>query len=69
MPMTHVSICCMCKTPLAPDARQYRCSVSSCNSGKFKLRFCGVACWQAHLPTARHRNADCVEVEATAAAG
>jgi hypothetical protein len=21
-----------------------------------KLRFCSVACWEKHIPTARHRN-------------
>jgi hypothetical protein len=28
-----------------------------------KLRFCSVACWQKHVPTARHRNAAFVIVE------
>jgi hypothetical protein len=57
----------MCKTPLGEGTSYVRCSVSSCNSGKFKLRFCGVACWQAHLPTARHRNAEYVEESSPAA--
>jgi hypothetical protein len=26
-----------------------------------KLRFCSQPCWQQHVPTARHRNAACVE--------
>jgi hypothetical protein len=43
------------------DTRFYRCSVSSCNSGRVKLMFCGIACWDAHLPTARHRNASAIE--------
>jgi len=51
----------MCRAPIELGARYVRCSVSSCNSGKFKLRFCTVACWDAHLPTARHRNAAYVE--------
>jgi hypothetical protein len=26
-----------------------------------KLRFCTQACWEKHVPTARHRNASFVE--------
>lgn len=52
----------MCKSPLHEGDRYYRCSVTSCNSGKLKLRFCSVGCWEGHLPTARHRNADWVEI-------
>lgn len=63
------AFCCMCKTPISEGDRYIRCSVSSCNSGKFKLRFCSVECWSAHLPTARHRNADYVEESPSAAAG
>ena len=42
-------------------ARYWRCSVSTCNSGRVKLYFCSVACWDAHLPTARHRSAFAIE--------
>ena len=41
--------------------KYWRCSVSTCNSGRVKLAFCSVACWDAHLPTARHRNASAIE--------
>ena len=53
--------CCMCGKPINEGESFYRCSVSACNSGRFKLAFCTVACWDAHLPTARHRNASHVE--------
>jgi hypothetical protein len=58
----------MCKTPIHIGDGHYRCSVSSCNSGRLKLRFCTVECWEGHLPTARHRNADFVEIAADPAA-
>ncbi|RMH44816.1 MAG: hypothetical protein D6689_01485 [Deltaproteobacteria bacterium] len=67
MPTLKDSMCCMCKAPLPAGAAYVRCSVASCNSGRFKLRFCSVACWEAHLPTARHRNADYVRVDPTEA--
>ena len=51
----------MCRKPIALGAHYYRCSVTACNTGRVKLYFCSTACWDAHLPTARHRNASCVE--------
>ncbi len=57
----------MCKKPIAYGAKVVRCSVTACNSGRLKLVFCSPTCWDAHLPTARHRNA--AYVEAIAARG
>jgi hypothetical protein len=31
--------------------------VASCNTGRMKLRFCTIVCWEKHIPTARHRKA------------
>ena len=50
----------MCKQTIASEEPRYRCSVSACNAGRMKLRFCSVACFERHIPTARHRKADCV---------
>jgi hypothetical protein len=50
-------VCSMCRKPIAVGAKLIRCSVSTCNSGRIKLVFCSANCWDAHLPTARHRNA------------
>ena len=47
--------------PLHVGDKIWRCSVSTCNSGRVKFWFCSVACWDAHLPTARHRNASAIE--------
>lgn len=53
--------CSVCKTPIAMGAPYYRCSVSTCNSGRLRLRFCRLACWDSHLPEARHRDAAALE--------
>ena len=34
-----------------------QCSVSTCNRHKLAQFFCTLACWDAHLPEARHRDA------------
>jgi hypothetical protein len=54
----------MCHGEIAREAAHVRCSVTSCNAGRMKLRFCSVRCWEKHIPTARHRQASYVEVEA-----
>ena len=48
-------VCSVCKKPIPMGTKFYRCSVSTCNSGRLKLRFCSVRCWDIHLPEARHR--------------
>jgi hypothetical protein len=55
------AVCSMCRKPIPLETKYYRCSVSTCNSGRVKLMFCSMACWDAHLPTARHRNASAIE--------
>lgn len=50
-------VCATCRKLIALGATAYRCSVASCNAGRMKLRFCSVACWEKHVPTARHRKA------------
>ncbi|MCC6747668.1 MAG: hypothetical protein IT371_08430 [Deltaproteobacteria bacterium] len=49
--------CAMCSKEIFRGQTYYRCTVSACNSGRLKLVFCSPACWDAHLPTARHRKA------------
>lgn len=53
-------VCATCRKLIALGASAYRCSVASCNAGRLKLRFCSVACWEKHVPTARHRKASYV---------
>lgn len=47
----------MCKTAIGFEAEYFTCSVSTCNRKRTGLYFCSVACFEAHLPTARHRDA------------
>ena len=58
---TQFGVCSVCKTPIPMGAKYYRCSVSTCSSGRLKLRFCSVRCWDIHLPEARHRDAGAIE--------
>jgi hypothetical protein len=60
--------CSMCKKRVLYGATFFRCSVTACNAGKFKLIFCSAACFQKHLPTARHRNASIIQETAARAA-
>jgi hypothetical protein len=53
----------MCRQPIAAGRSHFRCSVSSCNTGRLKLTFCTVACFDAHIPTARHKNAAAIEID------
>jgi len=48
----------MCAKEIRKGDTYTRCTVSACNSGRMKLVFCSVACWEKHLPIARHRKAD-----------
>ena len=50
--------CCMCAKEIRTGGAYLKCTVSACNSGRMKLVFCTVACWEKHLPIARHRKAD-----------
>jgi hypothetical protein len=63
--MAAFGLCSMCRKEIALGGRFYKCTVSSCNSGRTKLYFCSPACWDAHLPTARHRSAGYIEATAT----
>ncbi len=64
MAEARFAVCSMCRREIPFGALYYRCSVSTCNSGRLKLVFCSIACWDAHLPEARHRNAWAIEEKA-----
>jgi len=49
--------CTTCKKPIGFGADYLQCSVSTCNRNKLAQFFCSLACWDAHLPEARHRDA------------
>jgi hypothetical protein len=49
--------CNLCKAAMGFEAEYFCCSVSTCNRKRTGLFFCSLACFEAHLPTARHRDA------------
>lgn len=53
--------CSSCKKAIAFGSRYYVCSVSTCNGDRTGYVFCGVPCFDAHLPGARHRQAGAIE--------
>lgn len=48
--------CSVCKKPIFPGQKWYKCSVSTCNSTRLPLVFCSMGCWDAHVPTMNHRS-------------
>jgi hypothetical protein len=53
----YFRVCSTCKKPIGFGADYMQCSVSTCNRNKLAQFFCSLACWDAHLPEARHRDA------------
>jgi hypothetical protein len=49
--------CSSCKTEIGFEQEYYLCSVSTCTRNRTGLFFCSLACWDAHLPMMRHRDA------------
>lgn len=56
--------CTSCREDIDFGATYWECSVSTCNHKRTGLYFCTVACWDAHLPEARHREAWAIEKQA-----
>ncbi len=53
--------CSTCKKPIDYGAKFFTCSVSTCNNQRTGYTFCGVSCFESHLPGARHRDAGAIE--------
>ena len=53
--------CSSCKNVIGYKAKHYVCSVSTCTRKRTGYVFCTVACWERHLPGARHRDAAAIE--------
>jgi hypothetical protein len=53
--------CSSCKANIGFSVTYWACNVSTCNSKRMGLFFCSVPCWEAHLPTMRHREAWAIE--------
>ena len=60
--------CNTCKKPIAFASGYFSCNVSTCNRKGTDFAFCSVACWDAHVPVLRHREAWAEEQVAPTAA-
>lgn len=60
--------CSSCKKSIAFASTYFVCSVSTCNGQRTGYVFCSVACWETHVPGARHRDAAAIEKTAPSAA-
>ena len=58
--------CSSCKKDILVNSVYYICSVSSCQGDRTGYAFCGVPCFETHLPAARHRQAGAIEKRAPA---
>ncbi len=47
--------CSTCKTEIGYNSVYWVCNVSTCNRRPLELVFCSVDCWDAHVPTMRHK--------------
>lgn len=56
--------CSSCKKPITFGSTYYICSVSTCNGQRTGYVFCSVACFERHLPVARHKDAGAIEKKA-----
>jgi hypothetical protein len=57
--------CSTCRASIEFEQIYWECSVSTCaRMARTGLFFCSVGCWEAHLPTMRHREAWAVEKRA-----
>ena len=66
-PMSTWKHCSSCKADIDFGQAYWVCNVSTCNRNRMALYFCSVSCWEAHLPTMRHRKAWAVEKRAPSA--
>jgi hypothetical protein len=60
--MASWRLCSSCRSEIDFEQVYWECSVSTCaRMTRTGLFFCSVSCWEAHLPTMRHREAWAVE--------
>ncbi len=58
--------CSSCKKDILTGQTYYVCSVSTCQGKVTNYVFCSVNCWDAHVPTERHRPDSAGAIERTA---
>jgi len=58
--------CSSCKKDIMTGAKYFVCSVSTCQGKTTNYVFCSIDCWDAHVPTERHRPDSAGAIERTA---
>lgn len=53
--------CTTCKKEIEYKKIYYVCNVSTCTRKRAGFVFCSVSCWDAHVPTMRHKESWAVE--------
>lgn len=53
--------CSSCKKPISYKSKYFICSTSTCNNARTGYVFCSVACFEVHVPGARHKDAAAIE--------
>lgn len=53
--------CTTCKKEIDYKKIYYVCNVSTCTRKRAGFVFCSVSCWDAHVPTMRHKESWAVE--------
>lgn len=53
--------CTTCKESIAFQSKFWICNVSTCQKKRAGLIFCSVECWDAHVPTLRHKDSWAIE--------
>ena len=66
--LTFWKKCSSCKKEIQFKSAYFVCSVSSCQGDRTGYVFCSVPCFEAHIPTARHRQAGAIEKNAPSTA-
>ena len=47
--------CSSCKKEILTGQTYYVCSISTCQGRTTNYAFCSIPCWDAHIPTERHK--------------
>lgn len=61
---TYWRKCSTCKSPIGFNHMYWICSVSTCTRGATNFVFCGLNCFDAHIPTMNHRDSGAYERQA-----
>ena len=60
--ITKFKACATCKADIGFGEKYFQCSVSTCQRRNTDFAFCTQECWDAHVPTFRHKDAWAIHV-------